>query len=312
MKIGIIGAGALGAYYGAKLVRSGESVHFLARGATLEAIRTRGIIVRRDDEEIEVSDFHATDDANEIGVVDLLIVATKSYAFASIAPALNILKGPDTIVLPLQNGIDSAERLGGLMDPKHILGGLTYLPVSSVESGVVRQSGVEKSILLGPLTDADDEASNVTLSVLQKAGIAAERSADIRVALWMKYMLAICTMGVQSVTGCSVGPSREDPDARAMYQACMAEVDAVARQSGVVLPDNAQAQMMKAIDSYPADVKASMLQDLEQGRPLELDAMHGTMVRLGKALGVKTPVNQFIYTALKFRNSLTKSPFHLS
>jgi 2-dehydropantoate 2-reductase len=301
MEIGIIGAGALGCYYGAKLARSGEAVHFIARGATLQALRAQGITVHRDDEQFNVRDIHATDRPAEVGPVDLLIVATKSYAFESIAPALRALKGPDTIVLPLQNGVDIAERLGALTEPAHILGGLTYLPVSVTAPGVARQSGIEKPILLGPLNDADEEAAQTARSCLQQADIAAERPADIRVALWMKYMLAVCTMGVQSVTGRSIGPTREDPDTRALYLACLREVDAVARAAGVILPDNAEKQAMRAIDSYPAAVKASMLQDLECGKPLELDAMHGTMVRLGKTHGVKTPVNQFIYAALKLR-----------
>lgn len=301
MKIGLIGAGALGCYYGAKLARSGESVHFIARGKTLQVLRTHGVAVQRDDEEFTVSNFYATDRADEVGPVDLLIVATKSYAFESIVPALKALKGPATIVLPLQNGVDSAERLGALTDPGHILGGLTYLPVSTIAPGVVRQAGGEKPILLGPLCAADEAAAGIALSVLRKAGIAAERPADIRVALWMKFLVAVCTMGVQSVTGRSIGPTREDSDTRALYVACMREVAAVAGGAGVVLPVNAQDEMMKAIDSYPAEVKASMLQDLECGKPLELEAMHGTVVRLGEALQVETPVNRFIYAALKLR-----------
>ncbi len=301
MKIGIIGAGALGCYYGAKLARSGNNVHFIARGATLQALRTRGVTVLRDDEQFTVSDFHATAQANETGPVDWVLVATKSYDLDAIGPALRALKGPETIVLPLQNGVDSAERLGALTDPKHVLRGLTYLPVSVTEPGVVRQAGVEKPILLGPVSAAGEAAADTVLHGLQKAGIAAGRPDDIQVALWMKFLLAVCTMGVQSVTGRSIGPTREDPDTRALYVACLREVISVARATGVALPDNAQEQALQAIDSYPAGVKASMLQDLEQGRRLELDAMHGTVVRLGGASGVETPVNRFIYAALKLR-----------
>lgn len=301
MKIGMIGAGALGCYYGAKLARSGAAVHFVARGAALQVLRTRGVMVHRDDEQFSVTNFHATDEAKEIGPVDLVLVATKSYAFESIASALRVLKGPHTIILPLQNGVDSAERLAALTDPAHILGGLTYLPVAVMAPGVVCQSGVEKPILLGPLNDSDEAAAGMALSVLKRAGIAAERPADIRVALWLKYMLAIGTMGVQSVAGRGIGPTRTDPDTRDLYVACMREVADVASAAGVVLPAHAQAEAMRAIDSYPAEVKASMLQDLEAGKPLELDAMHGTLVRLGEKLGVETPVNRFIYAALKLR-----------
>jgi 2-dehydropantoate 2-reductase len=308
MNIGIIGAGALGCYYGTKLARGGHRVHFIARGAALEALRSHGVTVLRDEEQFAVRDVHATDRADEVGPVDLLIVAVKSYAFASIASALQTLKGADTIVLPLQNGVDIAERLGALTEPERILGGLTYLPVSSVEPGVVRQTGAEKPILLGPLREADESAAETALSALRQAGIAAECPADIRIALWMKFMLAVCTMGVQSVCGRAIGPTRDDPDTRVLYTACMQEVFSLASRCGVVLPADAQEQAMNAIDSYPADVKASMLQDLEAGRPLELDAMHGTVVRLGEIHGVETPVNRLIYTALKLRAAGSPRP----
>ena len=301
MKIGIIGAGALGSYYGAKLALAGHAVSFIARGATLQALSTRGVTVHRDDTTFTVSHVCATNDANEVGPVDFVLVATKSYDLEAIAPALRALKGPDTIVLPLQNGVDSAERLGDLTEPQNILGGLTYLPATVSEPGCVRQQGIEKPILLGPLCDVDEAAATTALSVLREAEIAAERPADIRVALWMKFMGTIGTMGVQSVTGRGFGATREDPDTRALYLGCMREVAAVAKASGIALPTDAPSQLMDAIDSYPADVKASMLQDLERGKPLELDAMHGTVVCLGKALGVETPVNQFIYAALKLR-----------
>lgn len=303
MKIGIIGAGALGCYYGAQLARSGQAVHFIARGATLAALREKGITVIRDDATFTVTDFQATEQTSTVGPVDLLIVATKSYAFESIAPALRALKGPDTIVLPLQNGIDSAERLGALSDPAHILGGLTYLPAKTIEPGVVSQTGPEKPILLGPLNAIDNAAADTALAVFLQAGITAERPTDIRVALWLKYILVIGTMGVQAVTGRGFGATRADPDTRALYLACMREVTHVAQKAGGILPDRAHDLMMAEIDSYPAGIKASMLQDLELGRPLELDAMHGTVVRLGKKFGIPTPVNQFIYAALKLRAS---------
>jgi len=301
MKIAIIGAGALGGYYGAKLARAGETVHFIARGATLQALRTRGVTVVRDEETFSIPEVQATDDEKEVGPVELALVTTKSYDLEAAAKKLRAHKGPRTIVLPFQNGVDSAARLSALTEPTHILGGLTYLPASVLEPGVVRQAGPEKPLLLGPLCSADEEAAETALLVFRNAGVSAERPADIRVALWMKFMGAIGTMGVQSVTGRGIGPTREDPDTRALYMGCMREVESVAAKSGVIMPDGTPERLMSSIDSYPAEFKASMLQDLEQGKPLELEAMHGTVVRLGDSLGVPTPVTRFIYAALKLR-----------
>ncbi len=301
MSIAIIGAGAIGGYYGAKLARAGETVHFIARGAILHALCSRGLTVVRDEETFTLPKVRATEDAKEVGPVELVLVTTKTYDLEGAGQALRAVKGPDTIVIPLQNGVDIAERLETLVGPGHILGGLTYLPASVPEPGVVRQVGVEKPLLLGPLREADSKAADVALSLFRRASIAAERPADIRVEIWTKYMGAMATMGVQSVTGCGIGPTRADVDVRGMYIDVMGEVQALARRSGVALPDGISERLMRAIDTYPADHKAAMLQDLERGKPLELEAMHGTAVRLGETLGVPTPVNRSIYTALKLR-----------
>lgn len=302
MNIAIIGAGALGGYYGARLVRAGETVHFIARGAMLDALSSRGLTVVRDEETFTVSPVRATADAKEVGRVDLALVTTKSYDLDGAGRALRVLKGRDTIVIPLQNGVDIAERLVMSSGPGgHVLGGLTYLPAAVPEPGVVRQGGAEKPLLLGPLRDADSAAADLALSVLRLAGIPAQRPADIRVAIWTKYIAAMATMGVQSVTGRGFGPTLADPDIRGMYIGVMEEVAALARRSGIALPDGIVARLMGAMDGYPPEAKASMLQDLERGKPLELEAMHGTAVRLGETLGVPTPINRFIYAALKLR-----------
>lgn len=302
MKIAIVGAGAVGGYYGAKLARAGETVHFIARGAMLDALRSRGLTVVRDGESFTVSRVFATADATDVGPVDLALVTTKSYDLDAAGPALRALKGPRTIVIPLQNGVDIAERLMASTGPGgHILGGLTYLPASVTEPGVVRQSGMERPLLVGPLRDADGAAADLALLLLRQAGIHAQRPADIRVEIWTKYTLALATMGVQSVTGLGFGPSLADPEIRGMYVAVMEEAGALARRSGVVLPDGIVARLMAAIDDYPPETRASMLQDIECGKPLELEAMHGTAVRLGATLGVPTPMNRFIYATLKPR-----------
>ena len=302
MKIAIVGAGALGGYYGAKLARAGNRVHFIARGAILDALRNRGLTVVRDEETFTLLPLQVAGDATEVGPVDLALVTTKSYDLDGAGRALRELKTPETIVIPVQNGVDIAERLAALGGPGgHILGGLSYLPASVPEPGVVRQLGEEKPLLLGPLRAEDNAAADLALSVLRRAGICAERPEDIRVEIWTKYTVALATMGVQSVTGHGFGLTRSDPDIRRVYLAVMEEAKSLARSSGVALPDGLVARLMNAIDRYPPETKASMLQDLERGKPLELEAMHGTAVRLGEALCVATPVNRFIYAALKLR-----------
>ncbi len=302
MKIGIIGAGAVGGYYGAGLARAGEDVHLIARGETLRALTAHGLTVVRDDETYSIPHVFATDDPQAVGPVELALVTTKAYDLEGAGHALRVLKSADTIVVPLENGIDVASRLGALTDPRHILGGLTYITASVREPGVVCQMGPEKPLMLGPLDDADEDAAQVALRVLRHAGINAQRPADIRVALWTKFIGVAAAMGVQSITGQGFGPTRADPDTRALYQACMQEVAALAVRSGVNLPEGTPEFLFSMLDSYPAEAKASMLQDLERGKPIELEGIHGTVVRLGEELGVPTPVTRTIYAALKLRS----------
>lgn len=301
MKVLVVGTGALGGYYGGKLAHAGETVHFLARGATLRALRERGLKVVRDTETFELPRVSMSDDPNDGGKPDLVLVTTKSYDLDAASALLKSVVHPETIIIPLQNGVDSAERMRATIGTGRVLRAMTYLSAKVTTPGVIVQAGAERPALLGPLDANDEEAAQAAFEFLQRAQIVVEYPPDVRVAMWTKFMMAVSGMGVQSLTGLASGPTREDPDIRALYEASMCEVESLARHSGVPLPDDVVAQTMATIDSYPPQVKASMLVDLEQGRRLELDAIHGTVVRLGRTLGVPVPVNHCIYAALKLR-----------
>lgn len=309
MKIAVMGAGSMGGYYGAKLIRGGHSVALIARGAHLEAIRGKGLKIIRDEETFTVTPWMATDNPAQAGEVELILVATKSYDLQGAARAIAPMVGKETMVLPLLNGVDIAERLGDALGMSHMLGGLTYLPGNMPEPGVVNQLGVEGRLEFGEFNDHHGNASGAggesradkLLKVFHAAGIVAEISGDIRTALWSKFVLINSTAGVCGVTGKPVGPVREDPRIRAMFTDCAAEVAALARKQGIHLDDDIIKRTLGHLDSVPYNNKPSLLQDLERGKPLELESLNGATVRLGKELGVPTPVNRFIYAALKGR-----------
>jgi 2-dehydropantoate 2-reductase len=301
MKVVIMGAGAIGGFYGVKLARAGEEVTFIARGEQLRALRERGLTVERDEETFTLHPLRATDNPAEAGVADLVLMTIKSYDLERACESIRPLIGPETLVLPLLNGVDIAERMGRVLGMAHLLSGQSYVPARVTEPGVIRQPGAEGTLIFGEPVGGPSPRSETLCAALRRAGIPAEVAADIRTELWKKFVLVAPNGGVGAVTGFPMGAVRSDPDTRALVVAAIREVEAVARAQGIDLGADVCERVLGFVDSVPPWNKPSMLQDLERGKPMELETLQGTLVRLGRELGVPTPVNGLIYTALKLR-----------
>ncbi|HKJ93453.1 MAG TPA: 2-dehydropantoate 2-reductase, partial [Longimicrobiales bacterium] len=208
---------------------------------------------------------------------------------------------PGTLVLPLLNGVDAAERVAQALPGAQVLAGLTYVPANRPRPGVVHQPGPQRRFIFGEVRGPVTERCQRVLAVLRGAGIRAETSDVMARELWSKLMLVAANGGVCAVTGSPIGPVMTDPDTRALYVACCREVGAVAAACGVALEPDAVAHTLAHVEVTPGEMRPSMLQDLEAGHPLELEAMHGTVVRLGREHGVPVPITTFIYAALKLR-----------
>lgn len=300
-RIAVMGAGGIGSYYGGVLARAGQDVTFVARGAHLAALRAHGLTVQTDDGRFTVHPVQATDDPAAVGVADLVLLTTKAYDLPAALAAMRPLVGPETLILPLLNGVDIPERIAAVYPTGQVLAGLTYLPANRPGPGTVHQPGPQRRLLLGePAGPLTDRARRVA-ALMQGAGIRAEGADDMPRETWTKFVLVTANGGVCGVTRSPIGAVMADPDTRALYTDCCREVQAVAGALGVALSDQAVADTLAHADSTPVDNRPSMLQDLEAGRPLELEVLHGTVVRLGREAGVAVPVNTFIHAALKLR-----------
>jgi 2-dehydropantoate 2-reductase len=302
MKIVVMGAGGVGGFYGGLLAQAGEPVTFIARGAHLKALREAGLRV----ESQAMGDFHlktvsATDDPAQAGTADLVLFATKAYDLERAAESLKPALGADTLILPLLNGIDIADRIAAVLGEERVLGGMCQVSSAIKEPGVIRQVGPLNRIAFGERTGGVSPRAQAVLTVLQQAGITAELSPNIAVDLWNKYLFITAIGGVCTVTGFRLGPVLADPDTRALLQGCMEEVHALAVKRKVPLKPTVVQDSLALCAKLPAETRPSLLLSLEQGGNLEIDALSGTAARLGREWGVPTPVNQFIYAALKLR-----------
>lgn len=298
LKIAVFGAGAVGAYFGGRLAEAGVDVHFIARGATLDAIRAHGLRITSIAGDFSVK-VPVTENPAEIGPVDAVIVGVKAWQLEEVARAMQPMLKPGTAVIPLQNGVEAPGVLSEVLGAQHVLGGLCQIAAQIEAPGWIRHLGADPTIRFGELDNTRSSRVEALKAAFDDAkGVQAEIPDDISVALWRKFMLICPWSGLGAVTRAPAGAFRTEPRTRALLTAMLDEIAAVGRASGVALPDDAAAVTLGYFDSAPPGVTASMQRDIMDGLPSELDVQSGAVARLGKALGVPTPVNAFVYAAL--------------
>ncbi len=299
MRIAIMGAGGVGGYYGGLLAAAGQEVTFIARGAHLQALREKGLHVKSVHGDFTVSPAKATDHADEIGPVELVLVATKTYHTDEAAQAIKPLLGANTAVISLQNGIDAAERIGSAVGMEHVLGGATWLSAAIEAPGRIGQYSQFRRIALGEMDGRITPRAEAIASVLGTTPVVIELVPNIKQVLWTKFVFIAAISAVGGLTRVAIGEYRQVPEAREALAEAMAEVAAVAKASGVSLDPDIVAKTLAFIDASAPDIRPSMQRDLEAGRMSELESLIGVVVRLGQELGVPTPVMRFAYTLLK-------------
>lgn len=306
MRIGIIGIGGVGGYYGGKLAlkytgRSKHEVIFYARGAHLEAIRRDGLRLVTVDGEYTVRPMQATDNPAEMGPLDLAIFCTKSYGLEDAARAISANLGADSVVLPLLNGVDITDRLRAVLPRGEVLYGGVFISSAIQGPGIVKQVGGTGQLFFGPADPADVEKFRPIETLLKDAGIKAELSADALLPLWTKYIFIGPMAGVTSLTGKPFGDVLTDAEDRTLLEGMMKEIEAVARKKGVNFPpDIVQASLGKAAAFAPT-TKTSMQLDYERGNRTELDIFTAYMVRAGRELGIPVPLHRKVYAELMMR-----------
>ena len=301
MKIAIVGSGGVGGYFGGRLAANGVDVTFVARGAHLAALRNNGLRILSPSGDLHLPVVKATDDPRSVGPVDVVLFAVKLYDTESAVALLPALIGPETVVVPLQNGVGSVERLTRAVGREHVAGWTCYVAAVIAEPGVIRHTAIGR-LLFGPLRDGVAGLSAPLQQLLvacEGAGFDAVPSEKIETEIWAKFVRLAVISGMTAVTRCPIGVVVNDPDLAAMMADALRESFAVANACGVPLDASLIPAIMKANQAMPGEMKSSMLEDLERGRPLELPFLSGTVVRLGEEHGVPTPVHRFIATVLK-------------
>ena len=307
MKVAVMGAGSIGGYFGGMLARDGHEVTLVARGAHLEAIRRKGLRMQTEAGDFTVA-VGATDEPASIGAVDLALLTTKTYHNPVAVPAMAPLVGADTAVLCLQNGIDSWHPLREAYPWAVILPGAAYIEANRPEAGVAQQAGPVVRIVTGDVnggsgsgSDGADGRSRAAdiCAAFRRAGVPAEASDDIAVALWTKFLFIATMAGVTSLAREFIRELLPRPEWRKIIVGCMAEIETAGRGNGVDLAADIVASTLGYIEAGQRAMRASMHADLTAGRPLELEALNGAVVRAGERAGAPTPINDVIYAALK-------------
>lgn len=299
MRIAVFGTGGVGGYFGGRLAEAGEEVHFIARGAHLSAIRRDGLKVASVEGDFLVAPARATDNPEDVGPVDAVVVAVKAWQVSEAAQMMRPLVGPSTTVMPLENGVEAADELAAVLGEDRVIGGLCAIVAMIDKPGQIRHAAVHPVIRFGELDNAKSDRVELLRKVFARAkGLTVEVPHDIHVAIWNKFSFISAWSGVGAVTRVPLGPMLKTPETRELLKTAVSEAVAVGRATGVALASDAVEKTMALFDSLDGSGTASMQRDVMAGRPSELEAQTGAVVRLGAKHGVPTPVAEFLYQAL--------------
>jgi len=299
MRTAIFGAGGLGAYYGARLADAGNEVGFIARGAHLAAIREHGLRVLSPLGDVHLVSPLVSDQPADIGAVDLVVVAVKTWQVPEVANAMAPLLGPQTMVVSFLNGVEAPDALARVVGAERVLGGLSKVFSLMEAPGVIRHFHAEAYVEVGELDGGVSERAQAVKTLFEGAGVSAGVSTDIRSALWRKLLMVSSWAGLGALARSPMGVMRAHAETRRLIERSMDEGIAVGMARGHDVSHAFKDELWRFYDSLPESATASMQRDVMQGKPSELDAWNGAIVRFGAEHGVDTPVHAFTYALLR-------------
>jgi 2-dehydropantoate 2-reductase len=298
MRIVIFGTGGAGGYFGAQLALAGEDVIFVARGEHLNAIRANGLRIELPGGEQVIHPAKATDEPAQIVDADVILLGVKAWQVPEAAEAIRPMLGPETFVVPLQNGVEAVSQLAAVLGQKHVVGGLCGTLSWVTAPGRIRSVGAMNVIRFGELNNQVSNRTDRLRRAFEKAAVKVEIPADIHRALWEKFLLVTSFGGIGAITRAPIGAIRTMPETRWLLEQCMQEVLAVACARGIALADTVVTDTMALVDTLAANGTTSLQRDIVEGKPSELESWNGAVDRLGQEAGVATPVHGFIYRCL--------------
>ncbi len=295
MNIMVFGSGGVGGYFGGRLALNGVPVTFIARGAHLHAMREHGLRVESIKGDFTVQPVQATADVREADPPDLILMTVKTWQLADAAQAIQPVIGEQTVVLPLLNGVEAPAYLSAVLGEQHVLGGLCRIFSSVAAPGVIRHVAAEPHIAFNELNNQPSERVQQISAMLSRADISTEIAPDIGVAMWSKFAFVCATGTLGAVTRMPFGVIRSVPETRELLEQAVSEIIEVAHAHGVAMPPESISLTLSMIDNTAAEATTSMQRDIMESRPSELDGQTGAVVRLGRAIGVGTPVHSHAY-----------------
>ena len=322
MKIVIFGTGGVGGYFGGKLTQAGNDVTFLARGKHLKAIEKNGLSIRSIQGDFTIHPANVTSDPKSIGKADLVILSVKSWQLKEIADGLkslcsekrfqaicNFLKSlcsEKTIFLPLENGISAPDVLKDIVAPHLVLGGLCKIFSYIKAPGIICHSGYQPSITFGELDNAHSERVQQISDILDQACIKNHIAENIETEMWKKFLFIVGTSALGAITLVPIGTFRSIPESRSVLKQVLDEIVSVGKGLNVILPENIADKTLSFIDQMPEDATTSLQRDIMEGKPSELDAQLGEVVRRGEKLNISTPALTIIYITLLPKEKLAR------
>lgn len=298
MKIVVYGIGGVGGYFGGKIAQTPNEVVFIARGEHLKKIQKDGLQVKSIDGDFVAKPTMATNNVDDAGKADLIIIGTKSWQVEDTAKNIKSLLHDNTLVLPLQNGAENEEKLMKVIDKKHVLAGLCRIYSKVDAPGVINHFAHPPEIVFGELDNSKSERIKEVDKVFKSAGFISTIPEDIHVEIWNKFMFIATVSGIGGLTRVPIREMADDDYLNNIMRQTADEIYRVGKAKGVNLHDNIVNKTMEFIEGQPAGSTASTQRDIMECYPSELENFNGYIVREGKKLGIETPVNEFIYRCL--------------
>jgi len=298
MKVAVFGTGGVGGYFGGRLALAGAEVHLIARGPHLKALKTNGLRVTSPNGDFQV-DLPATDDPSQIGRSDYVLFSVKSFDTDDAAVHLRALMGNETAILSFQNGVDNEEKIAHVVGREHVMGGAAYIFSGIVEPGMVAHTGGPARIVFGEMDGSRSQRGERFLSACRKAGIDAELSDGIDRVLWDKFAFICAQAGLTAAVRLPIGDVRTVEESWSAFRRVVEEVCAVAAAEGTELPSDTADRHASFAEQLEPNGFSSLYNDLTNGRRMELEALHGTVVRRAHVHGISVPVSEMIYAILR-------------
>ena len=300
MRVAVYGCGGVGAYFGGRLAQIGHDVTFIARNENLAAMRSKGLKVGSIAGDFIIDQVKVTNNPADVGIVDYVLCCVKAWQVTAAARAILPMVGPDTLIVPLQNGVEAPEQIASIIDPAHVLGGLCAIVAFQANPGHIKHIGGNPLIRFGHLDDRPDPRINALSEIFNHcSGVKSSIPENVAVAMWQKFMLITPWSGLGAVSRAPLGVLLEQSETRNLLIEAADEIYRLGLARGIPMPDDSVAKTIATLEGIPANSTTSMQRDLVHGRPSELDAQNGAVVRLAYEVGLDMPLNRFFVYGLR-------------